>query len=126
VTSLFAGELSLQKPDFEKILLEAVDEGFTCLGNAGKETFYFHLEKSFAIKKNEIPQKTEEFVKALERIFGEGAQFLEALITGKLEEKMQNSGEPPTRHRDLKDFFTPDQHCSPKTERVNTGATSRR
>jgi len=81
-------EDQLHRRDFEKILLEAVDEQLTSLGESSKQALYFHLERGFNIKKNEIPQKTEAFVSAMEKIFGQGANYLEILIMKRLHEKI--------------------------------------
>jgi len=78
----------LSKRDFEKLLLEAIDEGLASLGESSKEAIYFHLDKSFSIKKQEIPDKVEAFTGAIENIFGWGANFLEILIMEKLHEKV--------------------------------------
>jgi len=78
----------LTKRDFEKLLLEAVDEGLSSLGETSKEAIYFHLKKSFNIKKKEIPYKIEAFAKGIEKIFGLGANFLEILIMKQLYEKV--------------------------------------
>ena len=77
--------------DFEKLLLEAVDEGLSSLGESSKQSIYYHLEKSFHIKKQEIPYKVEAFVDAIEKIFGFGANFLEILIMKQLYEKVGRS-----------------------------------
>jgi hypothetical protein len=81
-------ELPLPKRDFEKLLLEAVDEGLASLGESSKQAIYFHLEKSFIINKQEIPQKIEAFADAIEKIFGAGADSLEILIMKRLFEKV--------------------------------------
>jgi hypothetical protein len=73
--------------DFEKLLLEAVDEGLASIGESSKQAIYFHLKKSFNIKKQEIPHNIEAFVYAIEKIFGLGANFLESLILKGLYEK---------------------------------------
>jgi len=78
----------LYRRDFEKLLLEAVDEQLTSLGESSKQALYFHLEKGFNIKKQEIPQKTEAFVDAMEKIFGQGADYLEILIMKRLHSKI--------------------------------------
>jgi len=68
------------KKDLDKLLEEAVDEGLNVLGNSGKQMLFFHLEKSFSLKKNEILKKPETFTVAIEEIFGAGALVLERLI----------------------------------------------
>lgn len=78
----------MPKQSFEKLLLKAIDEGLSSLGNSPKHAVYFYIEKKFNVKKREIPCKTEEFVDALEKIFGLGAKFLEILIIRRLYEKV--------------------------------------
>jgi len=73
-------ETPLRNHSFEKLLLEAVDEGLSSLGDSPKQAIYFYLEKTFKINKQEIPYKIEEFAEALEKIFELGAKFLEILI----------------------------------------------
>jgi hypothetical protein len=77
----------LAKKAFEKLFLEAVDEALASLGDSAKQAIYFHLENRFKIKRNEIPQRVEDFADGLEKIFGAGAQFLEILIMKKLYER---------------------------------------
>ena len=79
------------KREFEKLLLEAVEEGLSSLGEASKQAIYFHLEKRFNIKKKEIPYKIETFVESIEKIFGLGANFLEIFIMKRLHEKIGGS-----------------------------------
>jgi hypothetical protein len=77
----------MTKSSFEKILLEAIDEGLEALGASSKQAIYFHLEKGFNIQKQEIPSNVEAFALAVEKLFGIGANFLEALILKGLYEK---------------------------------------
>lgn len=78
----------MSKRDFEKFLLEAIDEGLSSLGESAKEALYFHLERNFNVKKREIPKKIGAFTKAMEKILGLGANFLEILIMKRLYEKI--------------------------------------
>ena len=71
-----------------KILLEAVEEGFSSLGDSPKQAIFFHLETSFKIRKDNIPANLTEFARALEKIFGPGAFYLEKLIARRLYEKL--------------------------------------
>jgi len=73
------------------LLLEAVDEGLASLGDSAKHAVYFHLDKKFNIKKEEIPCKVEAFAEALEKIFGPGANLLEILIMKRLYERIGRS-----------------------------------
>jgi hypothetical protein len=90
----------LSKRSFEKLLLEAVDEGLSSLGDSAKQAIYFHLEKTFNINKRDIPSKIEEFTDAIEKIFGLGAKPIEVLIMQRLYEKVGGIVEYP-EHKDL-------------------------
>ena len=74
--------------NLRKILLEAVEEGLSSLGDSPKQAIFFHLETSFEISKDSIPTNLTEFSKALEKIFGPGASYLEKLIVKRLYEKL--------------------------------------
>lgn len=77
---------------FHKLLLEAVDSTLCSLGDSARQSVYFHLEKKFHIKKEEIPGRIEDFDHGLNRIFGAGARFLEVLVMKKLYEEMGSRG----------------------------------
>jgi hypothetical protein len=78
----------LPQNNFSKILLAAVEESLSSLGDSPKQAILFHLEASFKIKKEHIPENITEFTKALEKIFGPGASYLENLIVKRLHEKL--------------------------------------
>jgi hypothetical protein len=87
--------------NFVKLLLEAVDEGLSSLGDSPKQAIYFYLKKEFKLDKRDIPQKIEEFTDAIERIFGLGAKFLEILIMKRLYEKVGHEFEYSQEQKDL-------------------------
>jgi hypothetical protein len=62
---------------FEDLLLEAIDEGLSLLGESSKQVVYFHLEKTFKMNRQDIPYKIEDFNDAIESIFGTGAKILQ-------------------------------------------------
>lgn len=76
------------KKDFEKLMLDAVDEGLSSLGESSKQAIYFHLERSFDLRREEIPDRIGAFSQAMENIFGAGAGCLEVLIMQRLYEKV--------------------------------------
>ena len=93
--SVFVMAVCLEEPallerDFEKVFLEAVDEGLSSLGESSKLAVYFHLQKGFNVKREEIPCNVEAFTEAMEKIFGQGADFLEILILKRLHEKIKS------------------------------------
>ena len=73
--------------EFEKFLVEAIDESLSSLGESPKQAILFHLENTFKIKKQEISNNIDGFDDALKKTFGLGANFLETLIINKLCEK---------------------------------------
>lgn len=81
----------MSEEEFDRLLLEAVEEAFIAMGESSKQAIYFHLEKGFTIKKHEIPNKLEAFANAIEKIFGLGANFLEILIMKGLYEKVRRT-----------------------------------
>ncbi|MEM1552588.1 MAG: hypothetical protein QXH03_07985 [Candidatus Bathyarchaeia archaeon] len=81
--------------DFQKTFLEAIEEGISTLGETPKRATLYHLENTFKIKLEEIPKNLTEFQKALEKIFGPGASYLEKLILKKLYHKFQLEFEEP-------------------------------
>jgi len=78
----------LSQRNFSKLLLSAVEEGLSSLGDSPRQAIFFHLETSFNVKKEHIPSNLTEFTKALEGIFGFGAPYLEKLIIKHLYEKL--------------------------------------
>lgn len=73
---------------FEKLLLEAVDKGLSSLGDSAAQAIYFYLEKTFSIKKQDIPNKIEDFSQAMKNILGVGARIVEIQIIKCLYEKV--------------------------------------
>lgn len=63
-------------PVFEEKLREAVDDALLCLGNSSRDAVYYHLEKKFNLKRENIPQQSEEFARALTSIFGPGEKYI--------------------------------------------------
>lgn len=66
--------------DFEELLMEAIDEGLSLLGESSKQVIYFYLEKTFKMNRLDIPYRIEDFTDAIEGIFGNGAKILEIQI----------------------------------------------
>ncbi|MCW4005172.1 MAG: hypothetical protein NWF04_01030 [Candidatus Bathyarchaeota archaeon] len=66
--------------DFDDVLLQAIEDGLTNLGESPKQIVYFHLEKKFSLKKEDIPKHLENFSLALQSIFGVGGRSIETMI----------------------------------------------
>ena len=92
---------------FNQFLLEAVDEGLSSLGESSKQAIYFHLQGRFNIDRTEIPSKIEDFVEAIDEIFGFGANFLKILIMQRLGEKIGGTIEwPKSKEFTFSEFVT--------------------
>jgi hypothetical protein len=58
------------------------------LSDSVKQLVYFHLERSFHIRRDDILGRLEAFTQAIEGIFGVGADWIEILIMRKIHEKV--------------------------------------
>ena len=74
--------------NFEELLMEAIDEEFSSLGQTCKQALYFHLEKDFKLNRQDIPFRIRDFSEAIEKIFGVGAKVLQIRIMKNLFKKM--------------------------------------
>ncbi len=105
---------SKPKLSFNKILLEAIDEALSSLGESVKTSIYFHLEETFNIKRREIPLRINDFSNALERIFGIGARHLEILFMKNLYAKIGVTSKWPAYKWPVCKWIIPDvtfQEC---------------
>jgi len=78
-----------QPANLEKILLEAVDEGLLVPGEIVRAAIYERLERSYQVKRGEIPETLESFHLALEALLGEGAKVMEKLIAKSLYRRLE-------------------------------------
>ncbi|MDH5483449.1 MAG: hypothetical protein OEY22_11335 [Candidatus Bathyarchaeota archaeon] len=104
--------------NFREILLAAIEESLSSLGDSPKQAIFFHLETTFKIKKEHIPSNLTEFTKALEGIFGPGASFLEKLIVRRLYEKLDLKFENGIDWDFLESVTRVEKHLMPKGECV--------
>jgi hypothetical protein len=81
-----------QPENFDQILITAIDEALSSLGESAKTSIYFHLEDLFKIKKQEIPSRMCDFSNALEQVFGLGARYLEVLCMKNLHARIVVTG----------------------------------
>ena len=70
------------------MLLEAIDEVLSSLGETPKKAIYHQLKTAFNIKTKETPNKIDDFSRALERFFDVGAKHLEILFMKSLYAKV--------------------------------------
>ena len=97
-----------QPEDLDGILIEAIDEALSSLGEDVKKSIYFHLEDLFKIKKQEIPSRLSDFSNALEQIFGLGARHLEIMFMKNLHEKIKVTCKWPEYEWPLSKWIVPE------------------
>jgi hypothetical protein len=78
-----------QPANLEKILLEAVDEGLLVPGEIVRAAIYERLERSYQVKRGEIPEKLETFHRALQDLLGAGGKVMEKLIAKSLYRRLE-------------------------------------
>jgi hypothetical protein len=77
-----------EKNNFEDIISEAVDKALKEFGESTSELIYSYINRDFSIKKEEIPKKFEQFIKAIRCVLGGGSKTFEALILENLFAKL--------------------------------------
>jgi PAS domain S-box-containing protein len=82
--------LRITEEDFNDLFLASVDEALSALGESAKKAIYFHIEKTFKIRKQEIPNQVEQFAEALEAMFGPGCKSLELMFMERLHTKVKD------------------------------------
>ena len=87
--------------EFNSIMLEAVDEALSFLGESAKRAIYYHLEEKFKIRREEIPIKIDDFAEAIEEIFGMGAKIIEMQIMKSLYKKVGRNFKYVSKEKDL-------------------------
>jgi len=68
----------------EEALLHAIDDGLAVPGEIVRAAIYERLERSYQVKREEIPEKLEAFHRALEGLLGKSAEVMERLIAKSL------------------------------------------
>jgi hypothetical protein len=74
---------------FDQLLIEAIDEALSSLGEPVKNAVYQHLQNDFSIEKDKIPSQIEEFSNIIHKIFGLGASRLEIKFMKNLNSKLE-------------------------------------
>jgi hypothetical protein len=80
-----------QPAKLEKILVEAVDEGLLVPGEIVRAAIYERLERSYQVKRGEIPEKLETFQLALEELLDKSGKVMEKLIAKSLYRRLELS-----------------------------------
>ena len=66
--------------ELEETLLQAVDEALLVPGDIVRTAIYERIERSYQVKREEIPEKLETFHQALQGLLGGGGKVMVRLI----------------------------------------------
>ena len=73
------------KDKLNKLLLNAVDDELKQIfGEAATSIIYNHLEINYSLKREEIPEKLEVFIRGLEEFLSSGAHVVEKMVLKKV------------------------------------------
>jgi hypothetical protein len=70
----------MPKPINDEIILQAIDQGLSALGEGPRQAVWFFIEQDSNISRQKVPQNVEEFEQALQNVFGLGYKFLDSLF----------------------------------------------
>lgn len=71
----------------DQMILDAIDESLSILGDKGREAVYYFLEREYCIEKEDIPKNLKTFLDCLRLVFGVGANILEKYILDNLRKR---------------------------------------
>ena len=73
---------------FREVLLQAIDDGLLVPGEIVRAAIYDRVERSYQLRREEIPENLELFHKALQDLLAAGGEVLERLIAKNLYRKL--------------------------------------
>ena len=72
----------------DEIIMEVIDKGLSTLGENPKQATLFCIEKEFNISVQDMPKNIQQLQAALQKLFGLGYNFLDALFRKYLSEAL--------------------------------------
>ena len=73
---------------FDQLVLEAIDESLSVMGEEPKKALYQYLLSIHSLKTEEIPSRIVDFVTGLKRALGAASKVIERLVLKKLYNKI--------------------------------------
>ncbi len=80
-----------REEEFNILLLQAIEETISCLGESPTRKIYFYMDKKFSLTVSDVPSRLEEYSHALETMLGVGAKILEHRIVRRLSQRTQTT-----------------------------------
>ena len=72
------------------LILNSVERGLNMVEGDAKGIVYHHIKENFGIEKEDIPDKPEEFIGAIRKIFGGGSAIIERAIEREMADVMSS------------------------------------
>ena len=76
--------LMIESSGLKEALLHAIDDGLAVPGEIVRDAIYDRIERSYQLRREEIPEKLQTFHKALEDLLGASAKVMERVIAKNL------------------------------------------
>ena len=70
----------------DQMVNDIIEKGLNSLGESPKNALWFCLEKDFGFNRQKVPETLEAFQQTLQKFFGLGYSFLDALFRNYLSE----------------------------------------
>ena len=70
-----------------EMILRVIENGLNALGNSPKQAIWIFLENDYNVNRDDLPENIEDFSEGLQKIFGLGYKFLDALFCHYLQEE---------------------------------------
>ena len=77
---------TLQEPPNDEVILVAIDNSFSKLGESAKQAIWYTLEKNFGISRNDLVGNIDRFEQILGQFFGLGYEHLRVMMIHSLSE----------------------------------------
>jgi len=81
--------LMIESSGLKEALLHAIDDGLAVPGEIVRTAIYDRIERSYQLRREEIPDHLETFHKALQDLLGAGARVMEKLIAKSLYRRLK-------------------------------------
>ncbi|MGB9024301.1 MAG: hypothetical protein WCC94_12830 [Candidatus Bathyarchaeia archaeon] len=74
----------IESSGLKEVLLHAIDDGLAVPGEIVRTAIYDRIERSYQLRREEIPEKLETFHRGLQELLGAAAKVMEKLIAKNL------------------------------------------
>lgn len=83
--------MSTRPQVFSQLLLEAIDDSLSVLGDEPRRALYQYLATMHSLDREDIPEKLEDFSEGLKKALGSASLVIQRIILRKLFQKLGSS-----------------------------------